>query len=238
MHAHRTRSLIACTALALAAGAAQADGLTANLTVASKYKYRGQDQSDNTKSFLPAVQGGFDYALGGFYVGNWNSSIDFAPAHGVEMDFYGGYKGEVAGIGYDVGVLQYYYPGSDASPLNTTEIYLGGSWSVLSAKYSHTISSRYFGFTDGQNTGYYDLSVNVPVVEGLTLNGHVGATKYSSKAQDAAGELPNFWDWKLGATYDLGNGFAVAGAAVGANKKAFYGNTNKTRLVVSITKSM
>jgi uncharacterized protein (TIGR02001 family) len=236
MHFHVKRSLLAAAALALAGGAAQADGISANLSLVSKYKYRGQDQSDGTKAFLPAVQGGFDYALEGFYVGNWNSSVGFG--HGTEMDFYGGYKGEAAGFGYDVGVLQYYYPGSDASHLNTTELYIAGTWAFLTAKYSHTVSSKYFGIEEGQNTGYFDLSANYAVAEKLTLNGHVGATVYSNKAQDLAGSLPNYWDWKLGATYDLGNGFSVAGAAVGATEKDFYGDINKTRLVVSLTKAM
>jgi uncharacterized protein (TIGR02001 family) len=185
---------------------------------------------------VPALQGGFDYTLGGFYLGNWNSAIGFA--HGTEMDFYGGYKGKVSVLDYDVGVLQYYYPGSDASFLNTTELYIAGTWAFITAKYSHTVSSKYFGIEEGQNTGYFDISANYAVAEKLTLNGHVGGTNYSSKAQDLAGSLPNYWDWKVGATYDVGNGFSVAGAAVGASKKDFYGDINKTRLVVSITKAM
>ena len=85
------KSLVAAMCLA-AFGAAQADdGLTANVALTTKYKYRGQDQSDSTKESVPAIQGGFDYTLGGFYLGNWNSSIGFA--HGTEVDVYGGYRG-------------------------------------------------------------------------------------------------------------------------------------------------
>ena len=80
--------------------------LTANIALTSNYKFRGQDQGNDK----PAIQGGFDYTWNGFYVGNWNSSIGFTNA-GIEMDFYGGYKGELAkDVGYDVGLLQYYYP--------------------------------------------------------------------------------------------------------------------------------
>ena len=47
--------------------------ITANVTVVNDYRYRGISQSN----FKPAIQGGFDYAHeSGFYIGNWNSSLD------------------------------------------------------------------------------------------------------------------------------------------------------------------
>ena len=52
----------------------------------------------------------------------------YASGGSAEIDFYGGYKGTVGAIGYDVGLLQYYYPGSYPSPYNspnTLEGYLG-----------------------------------------------------------------------------------------------------------------
>ena len=53
----------------VAAPAAPASPLTANVTLASQYRYRGLMQTNNK----PAIQGGVDYALpNGFYVGNWN----------------------------------------------------------------------------------------------------------------------------------------------------------------------
>lgn len=230
------RTCVAAVALAAALAApAFADGLSANLSLTSKYKYRGQDQSDTAKQVLPAVQGGCDYTLGGFYAGNWNSAIGFAS--GTEMDFYGGYKGDLgSGLGFDVGLLTYYYPGSGNSALNTTELYGALSYSFLSAKYSHTVSNKYFGLTEGQNTGYLDLSANYEVAKGVTLNGHVGFTRFTSdgKNQGAA----NYTDFKLGATYDFGGGITLAGAAIGANKKNVYGDLNKTRLVVTLTKTM
>ena len=92
---------------------ASGQALTANLTLASQYRYRGLMQSNNK----PAVQGGFDFThASGFYLGNWNSSISWlndgndAVSAPVEMDFYGGYKGQLApNVPVDLGVLQYYY---------------------------------------------------------------------------------------------------------------------------------
>lgn len=230
------KSVLAFTALALFAGAAAADdGLSANLTLATKYKYRGQDQSDPQKDVVPAIQGGFDYTVGGIYLGNWNSSIGFA--NGTEMDFYGGYKGEASGIGYDVGLLTYYYPGTGSSPLNTTEIYGALSYSIVTLKYSHTVSNKYFGIVEGQGTGYLDLSANYELSKGLTLNAHIGLTRLPGDAKNLTG-LVNYTDYKLGATYDLGKGLSVSGAYVGATKKDVWGDINKGRVIVALTKAM
>jgi uncharacterized protein (TIGR02001 family) len=241
------KSVLAVLTLAVAglfSAAAHADGLSANVSLVSKYKYRGQDQSDATKDAVPALQGGFDYTLGGFYVGNWNSGIGFA--HGTEMDFYGGYKGKVAMLDFDVGALQYYYPGSGVSSLNTTEVYGQLGWMFVTAKYSLTVSDKYFGFEDGDTTGYLDISANYEIAKGLTVNAHVGQTIFSSDAKNNPvnaillnGSGPvNYTDYKLGLTYDLGNGFSVSGAAVGANKKNVWGDANKSRLILALSKSM
>jgi uncharacterized protein (TIGR02001 family) len=241
---HMKKTLLALSALALFAGAAQAgDGLTANVALTTKYKFRGQDQADATKDSVMAVQGGFDYTMGGFYVGNWNSSVGFA--HGTEVDLYGGYKGEIAkDLGYDVGLLQYYYPGSNASSLNTTEIYGALSYSFFTVKYSHTVSSKYFGLREGDGTGYLDLSANYELMKNVTLNAHLGYTRLSGGAKTAyaqdteGGSITNYSDYKLGATYDFGSGVSLAGAFVGATKKSVYGDINKGRLVLTLTKTM
>jgi len=234
------KSILAFAALAVFAGAASADGLSANVSVVSKYKYRGQDQSDALKAAVPAIQGGFDYTMGGLYIGNWNSSIGFGG--GTEMDFYGGYKGEAAGMGYDVGLLTYYYPGTDADVFNTTEIYGALSYGIATLKYSHVVSKDYFGYGDalggvkGRGTGYLDLTANYEIAKGVTLNGHVGYTSLSGDLKD--GGLKNYIDYKLGATYDFGGGLTLSGAYVGANKKDVWGDINKGRLVVALSKAM
>jgi uncharacterized protein (TIGR02001 family) len=227
------RSLAVAMCLA-AIGAAQADGLSANVSLTTKYKYRGQDQSDATKESVPAIQGGFDYALGGFYLGNWNSSIGFA--HGTEMDFYGGYKGAFGDLGYDVGLLQYYYPGSAVSQFNTTEVYGALNWSFLGVKYSSTVSDKYFGFLEARGTGYLDLYANYTLMENVTLNAHAGFTHFPSDAK-ALGAT-NYTDYKVGATYDFGSGVTLGGHYVGANKKEVYGDINKGRLIVTLTKTL
>lgn len=217
-----------------------ASPLSANVSLTTNYKFRGQDQGENK----PAIQGGFDYAKDGFYIGNWNSSIGFTNA-GIEMDFYGGYKGEFSpGLSYDVGILQYYYPQRNRTVnFNTTEIYGGIGFGPASLKYFHTVSKDYFGFgfgsgvDSGRNTGYLDLSANVAIAPSLTLNGHVGYTRFASDLRNNL-SIPNYYDYKVGVTYDLGSGFAVAGAVVGANKRGYFGDINKTRFIATLTKAL
>ena len=230
---------------------------TANINLTTKYKFRGQDQG-NTHWFSPALQGGFDWSQNGWYLGNWNSNVSFSNA-ALEMDFYGGYKGEIAkDLGYDVGILQYYYPQKNRTVnFNVTEIYGALSYSFYSLKYSHTVSTDYFGIGQaqsqagslnnrpkGRNTGYIDLSANVPLMDKLTLNGHAGYTRYASdlrNVKDGTGKgigVPNFTDYKIGVTYDLGSGFSAAGALVGATKKDYYLDINKARVIFTISKVM
>lgn len=239
--------LLAITSLLGAAAHAEdpaPPAFTGNVNVTTNYKFRGQDQSGTPGSIKPAIQGGFDYTLNGFYIGNWNSNIGWlnsvSPSANIEMDFYGGYRGEIVkDLGYDVGILEYAYPGARVA--NTTEIYGALSYGIASLKYSHTVSKDYFnlgaGTYSGRNTGYLDLSANYELVKSLTLNGHFGYTRYSSDLRNNVG-VPNYYDYKVGVTYDLGSGFSLAGAVVGANKKDFYGDINKARFIATLSKSM
>lgn len=225
--------LVAAVLGAPAAAFADGPAVSANVALTTKYKYRGQDQSDPAKAVLPALQGGFDLTVGGFYVGNWNSSVGFLG--GTEMDVYGGYRGEVVGLSYDVGLLYYYYPG-EISTANTTELYGSVGWGPVSLKYSHTASSRYFGLVEGKGTGYLELNAKYEVVKGLSLVGHLGTTRFTSDGKANGGV--NFSDYKVGADYDLGNGYTAGAAYVGATKKDVYGDLNKGRAVLTLTKAM
>ncbi len=222
----------AAAAAALAPSLALAD-VSANLALTSKYKFRGQDQSDPEKAALPAVQGGFDWTSDGFYAGNWNSSVGFLG--GTEMDFYGGYRGEAAGLSYDLGALSYVYPGSDSSA-NTTELYASLGWGPLAAKYSRTVSSQWFGVEGGRGSGYFEINAGVDMGSGFKLIGHVGATRFSGGAKDQGSV--NYTDLKLGVGYDLGSGFGLEGAYVGATKKSDWGDINKARAVLTLSKSL
>jgi len=100
--------------------------LSGNIGVHSKYLLRGIFE-ENAGT---AVQGGFDWSHdSGFYLGYWGSSLGYTYSSsnatgvadtattGFENDFYGGYAGEAGSIGYDIGLIQYYYQNVDDSDL-------------------------------------------------------------------------------------------------------------------------
>jgi uncharacterized protein (TIGR02001 family) len=248
--------LAAPVAAQTAAPAEPASPLTFNVSLTSNYKFRGQDQDQSkTRMFKPALQGGVDYAFdSGFYVGNWNSTINwtkYLPSGDnsrVEVDLYGGYKFKAGPVDLDVGALTYLYPG--ATGANTTEVYLGSTFGPVTAKYSHTISKGYFGIgkefgpiDDGRGTGYLNLGFAQEVAPSVTLKASVGFTRFKSSVK-AAG-LPNYMDYSVGAAYDLGSGLTLNGAYVGGNKKDSYfyaidpsSSINKGTLVVTLTKAL
>lgn len=239
---------LACIAAMPIAASAQ---LSANLGLTSSYKFRGQDQdtlgsdgSLRSKAAAPAIQGGFDYTFGetGWYVGNWNSNVHWLPGNSMEIDLYGGYKFSAAGIGWDLGALTYLYPGNQSG--NTTELYGAGSYGPVTLKYAHTLSRDYFGAEGahsgsglrGINTGYLNLGVAHEIAPSLTLKAGLGYTRFSRDLRDKG--LRNYLDYALGVSYDLGAGLSVYGGAQGANQRRAYGDVNKARALVSITKAL
>ena len=232
----RALKLVSIAALAVMPLMASAQ-LSSNISLTSNYKFRGQDQDQlRNLAAKPALQGGFDYAFSnGFYLGNWNSSVNWLENNSIEMDFYGGHKGELAqGLSYDVGALKYMFPG--ASQGNTTEVYVGLGYGPFTAKYSQSVSKDYFFY--GSKASYMNLAYSTEIATGLSLKAAVGYTNFKSNAT-----YPDFTDYSVGLTYDLGNGYSVTGAAVGATKASSFMltngvNVNKDRFILTFTKAM
>ncbi len=237
------KTLVAAFAAALPLlASAQFSG---NVALTTNYKFRGQDQDTHkSKAVKPAIQGGFDYAFGesGWYVGNWNSSVNWLPGNSIEMDFYGGYKTKLGEFDVDLGGLLYAYPGNANG--NTTELSAAATYGPVTAKYAHTVSEDYFAFAgsrtgsglNGRNTGYFSLAFAQEVAPSTTLKASVGFTRFSSDIHDSG--VPNYLDYSLGGAYDFGSGVSLAAAIVGANKQSFYGDGNKPRLLLTLSKAL
>jgi uncharacterized protein (TIGR02001 family) len=113
------KKLITAGLSALVAGAApgivsaegplDAENFSANVGFTTDYIWRGETQTNND----PAIQGGFDWGYNGFYLGVWGSNADFGLGSNVEIDYYGGYGGEIGPFGYDLLAIYYTYPGTD-----------------------------------------------------------------------------------------------------------------------------
>lgn len=219
--------------------------LSGNISLTSNYKFRGQDQDvSKTRAVKPALQGGLDYAFGdsGWYVGNWNSTVDWLHGNALEVDLYGGYKFKAGGVDMDVGALTYLYPGNSNG--NTTELYGAATFGPLTAKYSHTVSKDYFGWAGakagsglkGRNTGYLSLAYAQEIAPKTTFKASVGYTRFASDIRDLG--VPHYMDYSVGGAYDFGDGLSLGVAVVGANKKAYFGDANKARLLATLTKTL
>lgn len=230
------------SASAMAEEAAAASPVSANVTLASEYVYRGISQ---TREKL-ALQGGFDYAhASGLYVGVWGSNISWLEDLGagasssMELDIYGGYKGKIGDdFGYDVGYLRYEYPGSYpagfVSP-NTDELYVAGTYKMFTLKYSHSISNL-FGYADSKGSSYIDASANFDLGSGFSLGLHAGHQKIKNWSDFS------YTDYKIGLTKDFGGGLSVTGAYIDTNADDNLYTVKGTkiadsRFVLSVTKA-
>lgn len=193
--------------------------LSFNVGGVSDYRYRGISQS----RLKPAVQGGADWSAGPFYVGVWASSIkwidDINPSSSnkAEIDIYGGYKGEITkGLGYDVGILAYQYPGHKlgTSP-NTTEVYGALTFGPATLKYSHSVSNL-FGYVDSKNSSYVDLSASFEVGP-VTLSPHLGYQKVAKNGDYS------YTDYSLLVSKEVVKGLTLSGGVVGADTKSIAG---------------
>lgn len=215
---------------------------TGNVGLFSQYVFRGISQTNEDM----ALQGGFDYShASGFYVGTWASNISWLKDAGaydsssLEVDLYGGFRGSITdAVSFDVGLLQYYYPGdkvAGAVSPNTTEIYGAVGWQWLSAKLSYSLTDT-FGVDDASGTWYLDLSANYPITEALTLNLHYGMQEFSGRSTACVGitgstkndSCASYEDWKIGLSYALQQGFTVGAfytdTSMNRDEKAFYTN--------------
>ncbi len=207
---------------------------TGKVAVYSEYEYRGQSQT----SEKPALQLTLDYAhASGFYAGAFLTNIKWlkdtgqvlgTPIDGkVELDIYGGYKwGFAEGATLDVGYLRYEYPGSNGvsgaflKP-NTDEVYVGVSFGPATLKYSYGVS-EIFGVIGSKGSDYLELAVNHPITPKITLNGVLGHQRYKGSQSGFDNSNFDYTVWKLGATYDIGNGWAAGGYYKDTNADAQY----------------
>jgi uncharacterized protein (TIGR02001 family) len=236
-----------------------------NASLNSDYRFRGFTQTN----YGAALQGGIDIAhSSGFYVGNWNSNVgqDLYNGASLEMDFYGGFKGEVApGLGYDVGAIYYYYPQSGVDrtgslankKISNQEVYLGLSYGALSAKLFYA-TGDYFKTAElaGSNkistkgTTYLDVSYTQDI-DGLILGAHYGLLtlkhydQFTMSTDVGGGALSkSVGDYKLSIGKDVGAGYVLTGAYVGTTKKGYFATdlgaataAGKSSVVVSVAKT-
>jgi len=241
---------LAAPSFVFAADAAPASDLTVSYNVGlySQYIFRGLTQTDRK----PALQGGVDLThSSGFYLGAWGSNIDWLKAPygpgaaddytyykkggNLEVDLYGGFRTELgkSGVGIDVGVLQYWYPGTlrgGFAKANTTELYGALSYGWLQAKLSGVVSNSAWGYgknsgaptqDDARGTYYAELNATIPIgdlIGGDALKGVTGLIHVARQDFDGnLNEPASYNDWKLGLQKSFESGVNIG---------AYYTDTN------------
>ena len=173
--------------------------ISANVSIVSKYRWRGLDQS----GMEPALQGGFDLAHeSGLYLGTWMSNVDFNDNDSVsEMDFYGGYGFEVAGVGVDLNVTQFAYPGSlDASGYDFTEYGIGLSKDLGLAAVSAGFNFTGDFFGGSGHAEYIQAGLDIPLPADFGLSAHVG---HQTIDDNATYGVDDYTDWSVGVGFPL-----------------------------------
>jgi hypothetical protein len=235
--------------------------ISANVTLTSDYRFRGISQSDESA----AIQGGFDAEFAaGFYVGVWGSTVDFDLNESVvydndgnpvldaggevvtqgsgydgslELDYYAGWSSDLgdSGLGIDVGVLYYDYPGDDNEEGDYLEFYGSMSWNDLAVGVAY--SDDYYAETDEFWYFYADYSLGL-FDDFLSLDFHIGYNDLT-KGFFATDE-DQYYDYSIGATVSQwGVDWAVAWVGTDLDDDDTWGyDWGDDTVVFSVTKSM
>lgn len=209
-------------------------GISANVTLASDYTFRGISQTDEK----PAIQGGFDYEHPtGLYLGTWASNVNFGEGSNssTEMDFYGGFAGESeGGLGYDVSYIYFDYKGDS----NFDYQEFGFALSYVGATLGVYYSDEYLG-NGGPEFWYPYAQYSTALFDDkISLDLHYGYSDASdgNKSIEFDGSNDTYSDWSVTFGYSaFGVDFAVA--YVDTDLESDF-DAGDARAVFSISKSM
>jgi len=186
---------VAAVLLMASATAAHAE-VSGTVSAVSDYDFRGVSLSATD----PALQGSIDWSgANGFYAGVWGSNIDYGNGvdGDIEIDVYAGFAGETAaGLGWDVGLVYYTYPGADDIS-DYPELYGALSYGSFEFKqwYSNDASGSDLDAWYTEGNASFELPAN------LGLNLHVGYN-YGDAFDDVDSE---YVDYSIGVAYTLGH---------------------------------
>lgn len=229
MTSKKLLSVLATTAFVASAGAKAEDAISANVTLATDYTFRGISQTDER----PAIQGGFDYAHeSGIYLGTWASNVEFGTQSSTEIDLYVGYAGEFGnGLGYDISAIHFEYEGD--GKFDYEEYALSFSYADFSLGVVY--SDEYLG-DGGPKFWYPNASYSYALAENWSLDLSVGYSDIDADDFWGDGE-DSYFDWSIGVGTSAG-GVDLALAWVGTDlDEDEAGNIVEPRFVFSISKS-
>lgn len=190
-----------------------ADSLSANVSATSNYLWRGLEQT-NGKS---AISGGIDYSAdSGFYLGTWASNADWADGMTYELDFYGGFAGDInENVSYDVGFIYYAYPDESTGDADFSEVYANVSFGAL------TLGVAVLADGEGADAGdtiYTSADYAFSLKNEAEVALHIGS--YSG-------------DWLAEDSVDYGISLSKSGFTIGASQTDLDGAAGDMKVYVS-----
>jgi len=181
---------------------------SANVALTTDYVWRYASQSDDKG----AIQGGFDVSHStGLYAGTWASNVDFnnggdKNASGdpsMELDLYGGFAHEFdMGLGIDVGLIYYQYPGAS---LDWVEYYGGLSYTAWGVGLSGSVNYSNDVFNSNENAYYYTAAAEYTFDTKfpITIGGDIGYYDLDDFADANGANKDHYTGYRVGANVDV-----------------------------------
>lgn len=219
--------------------------ISGSVWLTTDYVFRGVSNTDND----PAVQGSLDYTYKGFYVGIWGSNTDFSDAH-IEIDYYGGYSGEVGNFGYDLMAIYYSYPDSGANPtLDFFEAHLGATYKFAGVFLEPTIGAGYNfspDFTGEDGLAHYgNGTLDLALPYNFTLGGELGYQWV--EGDDTTGHNMgmngndgyDYWHWRVSLIKDIPQWFTLdlSYHSTDSDAQNFFDDIADPRLVFTVSRT-
>lgn len=189
---------LAAAICACAAAPAAAEAGTA-IFVFSDLRFRGFSISNHHP--VASIDLSYDDPSGAYLAASGTAVVSRGGVHPLALKLNAGYARRLtSGVTLDAGIVHSRYSRywNDAAGQSYTELYAGGNWKDLSARFY--VSPHYF--ETRSSTLYGELEGSLNLVTRLRLHGHVG-TLVPLHARAGSQTNPVF-DWKVGFTRQFG----------------------------------
>lgn len=162
-------ALLATATMSFAEESSPEIEISANVAYTSNYIWRGYSQTADTA----AVQGGFDIGYNGFYIGTWGSNVSDEVYSGstMEMDIYAGYAGNIDSFSYDIGAIEFMYPGNSDNNFAEAYLTLGYDFDVVAVSGTYIVG---INGTNDADSDTWEAGVSIPLIEEVSLDVTVG----------------------------------------------------------------
>ncbi len=210
-----------------AAAPAPAWSLAYNVAFTSDYLFRGLSQTSGDA----APSGGIDFTAGQFYLGTWESKVNFGATGNdpqnktaMEYDLYGGFRPMLGPVALDIGIIRYGYM---SAPAAAKYDYYEGKILATYAAGPNTIGGSFYYspafFGDTGTAEYYEINDAYAATKALTFSGAYG---YQALEKKKAG-IDGYSTWNVGGTYAFNSHVGLDVRYWGTDSKAtnFYTKT-------------